>query len=377
MPSSTTAFERVSLTTDSPSQPADAALLIDRRKKDPVSHIQLPPSPADSDIVMPDTSSPSSSLSATTREGHRITRPIDRGAPGDQAIFSETKTPEQKALAKRKSQYYGDVFAAREPVSSARERLSRESMIMADIKTNVIVRNPQMILYMFAYTVQIEDEYTFITDLSYGLSTRYQRPQSSILVTVAHSACLMFGGSFDHAYTMTITALASQVQPVTNKRNAALLAKAMEEGLGVTPNRGLIKFIPIAEENIATNGKTLAGEIDDLEKETAEENANLNRSLSRSHPKNKKRQSMKSLRNLKSSSHLPTHDEQMTLSLSEPQSPPLPRLSSKFPTPSAPVSAPQIPSIPTEKSAMDRKAEKAQKMGRRRSFIAAVFGGKS
>ena len=83
------------------------------------------------------TASPSPSLSAETV---RITRELDRGAPGDQAIFSERKTPEQKELARRRSQYYGDVFAYREPPNSPRELISKESMVLADVRTNVIVR---------------------------------------------------------------------------------------------------------------------------------------------------------------------------------------------------------------------------------------------
>lgn len=86
--------------------------------------------------------SPRGSPSATTREERRITRHIDRGAPGDQAIFSEGKTPERKELAKRKSQYYGNVFAYRESNTSARERVTKESMIVADVRTNVIVSSP-------------------------------------------------------------------------------------------------------------------------------------------------------------------------------------------------------------------------------------------
>jgi Macrophage migration inhibitory factor (MIF) len=211
--------------------------------------------------------------------------------------------------------------------------------------------------YGYANEPQIQDEYTFITDLSYTLSTRYQRPESSILITVSHSACLLFGGSFDPAYIIAITALQSQLQLVTNKRNAALIQKAMEDALGVVPDRGLVKFMPIAEENLATNGRTVAGEIEDLERETSEDNSNIRRTLSRG----KRRQSNKSLRNLKISSPLPTHDEQMT----------------------PPVSAqgigsvqvtPSMPAMPAEKSAMDRKAEKVQKMSRRKSFIASMFG---
>jgi hypothetical protein len=107
--------------------------LVNRRRRSAVSPGQLPPSPEDSDPN--DMHAPT----ALTMEERRITRPIDRGAPGDRAIFSDNKTPEQRELAKQKSQYYGDVFAYREPNTSARERISRESMIMADVRTNVIV----------------------------------------------------------------------------------------------------------------------------------------------------------------------------------------------------------------------------------------------
>ncbi|TVY83267.1 hypothetical protein LSUE1_G002161 [Lachnellula suecica] len=318
---------------------ADKAFQPSLANKGLILHFELPSSPADSGPTMPATS-PSSTFSAEER---RITRQIDRGAPGDQAIFSDRKTPEQKELARRKSQYYGDVFAHREPNSSARERVSKESMVMAEVKTNVI----------------ISDEYTFITDLSYTLSTRYQRSENSIVVTLTHSACLLFAGTFDPAYTMTINALPSQLQPATNKRNSALLGKAMEESMGVAPNRGLIKFVPVPEENMATDGKTAAGEIEELDRETAANNINLNRSLSRAGagtPKGKKRQSLRSLRNpTPAGSALPTHDEQITPPLSARQSP-------------------TVPAIPTELSPMDRKAEKVQKMGRRKSFIAAVFG---
>jgi hypothetical protein len=167
---------------------------------------------------------------------------------------------------------------------------------------------------------------------------------------------LLFGGNFDPAYTLTITALGSQLQPVTNKRNATLLAKSMEEGLGVGPERGLIKFVPITEENFATDGRTLAGAIEDLERETSDDNANLKRSVSRGTTKSRRRQSMKSLRGVKAG-QLPTHDERIT--------------------PTSPMSdghIPPLPAIPTEPSRNDRKAEKVQKMGRRKSFIAAMFG---
>jgi hypothetical protein len=129
----------------------------------------------------------------------------------------------------------------------------------------------------------------------------------------------------------------------------------MEESLGPSPERGLVQFSSIAEENLATNGKTVAGQIDDLEKETTDDNVNLRRSLSRGTLK-AKRQSAKSMRNLKIGNPLPTHLEQIT-------TPPM----SESDTP--PLSA-----IPIEKSNVDRKVGKVQKVGRRKSFIASMFG---
>jgi hypothetical protein len=89
---------------------------------------------------------------------------------------------------------------------------------------------------------------------------------SSIVVSLHHGACMFFAGSFDAAYIMTISALPSQVLPTTNKRNAALIQKHMEEAIGVQPKRGLLRFVPTQEENMANNGKTMAGEIDELER---------------------------------------------------------------------------------------------------------------
>lgn len=142
MASSLRSLNATSPRSDQNSTPA----AIERRKGDYLLSPQLPPSPAHSDIAMRQASpwdSPSNTMtSAMTREEQRLINPIDRGAPGDAAIFSEGKTAEQKDLAKRKSQYYGDVFAHREPTTSARERIMKESMVMADVRTNVIVSKP-------------------------------------------------------------------------------------------------------------------------------------------------------------------------------------------------------------------------------------------
>lgn len=129
---------------------------------------------------------------------------------------------------------------------------------------------------------QIKDEYTLVTDLSHHLSTRYQRPESSIMIIVNHSACLLLGGSFEPTYVLSITALPVQLGPTTNKRNASLIQNFMQESIGVAPDRGIIKFIPIQEECLATSGMTVMGEVERLERQQAEENGGLKRALTKS-----------------------------------------------------------------------------------------------
>jgi hypothetical protein len=101
------------------------------------------------------------------------------------------------------------------------------------------------------------------------------------MITVNHSACLLLGGTFDPTYVLTINALPVQVQPTTNKRNAALMQQFMCESIGVTPDRGIIKFVPIQEECLAINGATILGEIERLERQYAEENPSVKRAITK------------------------------------------------------------------------------------------------
>jgi hypothetical protein len=242
------------------------------------------------------------------------------------------------------------------------------------------------------HEIKVNDEYTFITDLSHNVSNRYQRPESSILITLTHSVCLLLGGSFEPAYTMTITALPSLVQPVTNKRNTMLLAKLLEEYLGVSPSRGLIKFVGVQEENFAFNGKTAAAEIEDSKKDQTDDTT-IKRTLSRLGPTvATKRQSKHGMRNLK----VDTAGRNTFINAWEPLSPNSERSgrltspqSEGIPSPSMPINplplpdrfnttpAIPLPPIPIKKTALDRKAEKAQKIGRRKSFISGLFGKQS
>lgn len=175
-----------------------------------------------------------------------IARHVSRGAPGDQSLMKMVKrnasTRDGEETSKRNTQYYGEVFAYREPNFSSREKIQKYSVITAEVKTNVIVcphhssscpSGPISSLILF--TSQVRDEYVFLNDLSQQLSQRYQRPTSSILINLTHSACLLFAGNFDSAYILTITALPSALQSTTNKRNAALLQSFMTESLASLP----------------------------------------------------------------------------------------------------------------------------------------------
>lgn len=87
------------------------------------------------------------------------------------------------------------------------------------------------------------------------------------MINVDHSSCLALAGTFEPCYILTLSALPSQMQATTNKRNAALIQSFMADILSVPPERGVIKFTPIPEENFAFNGNTLLGEIERLEQQ--------------------------------------------------------------------------------------------------------------
>ncbi|KAF1947541.1 Tautomerase/MIF [Clathrospora elynae] len=170
--------------------------------------------------------------------------------------------------SRSRAQFYEDQFSYKDGIaSSARERVTKDAPIVAELRTNVIIK----------------DEYTLVTDLSHHLSTRYQRPETSIMITVNHSACLLLGGSFEPTYILIINALPVQVQPTTNKRNAALIQNFMAESIGVSPERGIVKFVSISEENLAMNGMTILGEVERLERQQAEETgSNIKRVMTKS-----------------------------------------------------------------------------------------------
>lgn len=190
----------------------------------------------------------------------RNTRDLDYGAPG------EKRNSGGRYGTRQQTRYFEEQFATRDDTTTARDRITKDAPIIADLKTNVIIK----------------DEYTLVTDLSQYLSQRYQRPETSIMITFNHSACLLLGGSFDPTYVLTISALPVQLQPTTNKRNASLIQSFLYESLGVQAERGVVKFVPIQEECLALNGMTILGDIERLERQYGEETSGVKRALTKS-----------------------------------------------------------------------------------------------
>ncbi|TGJ79658.1 hypothetical protein E0Z10_g9101 [Xylaria hypoxylon] len=187
-------------------------------------------------------------------EGNNVMRSIDRPLPGD--VVGRRKPQLHPDVSRKKSAYFESEFAGpNRGDNPAKTRLINEAIVTAELKTNVI----------------ISDEFAFITDLAYHLSNRYQRPMSSIIITLHHGICMLFGGTFEPACTLTINALPSLLQPVTNRRNAALTQRHLQETLGVVSTRSYVRFEVTPEENVAIGGKTLATEIEGISRDTADQ----------------------------------------------------------------------------------------------------------
>ena len=82
------------------------------------------------------------------------------------------------------------------------------------------------------------------------------------MINLNQAACIYMAGSFQPAYHLTLRGIPSLFQSTLNKRNAALIQTFLSAELHVPPNRGVIKFDPVPEENFATNGQTVFAEIE-------------------------------------------------------------------------------------------------------------------
>lgn len=98
-------------------------------------------SPAQSSFSFPDEEQPHAISTPRDMIKEKATsRNIGRGTPGESAVVGLAHgNPHQQELRKKKSQFYTEVFAYREPNLSPKERIYKDSVVSAEVKTNVIV----------------------------------------------------------------------------------------------------------------------------------------------------------------------------------------------------------------------------------------------
>ncbi|KKY29180.1 putative mif domain-containing protein [Phaeomoniella chlamydospora] len=174
-----------------------------------------------------------------------------RGAPGDApSMASLAISWERQQLSKKRSQYFSDIFAARELRYTPKERVTRDAIIIAELKISST----------------LDRDTSIVSDFSFHLAQTYQRPESCILLTIQNSTLLVLGGSYEPAYLLSITALQCDIAPRINKRMTGLVQGFLQDSLNIPAKRGVIRFMPIAEENLGTNGMTTLGEIEELVK---------------------------------------------------------------------------------------------------------------
>lgn len=78
----------------------------------------------------------------TTNE--KYLRSSDKVRGGDSPSSSHPATAwDRQQLSKKRSQYYGEIFAYREPRNTAKDRVARDSVIVANIRLNCKVRGLQ------------------------------------------------------------------------------------------------------------------------------------------------------------------------------------------------------------------------------------------
>ncbi|KAL9102272.1 MAG: hypothetical protein Q9163_002564 [Psora crenata] len=327
-----TAHRRLPTANDFP-VPAGQPFIVTKRDQGLVSPTQSSFSYTDEE------NSPHTTIKIPADMGEKvITREIERGTPGEVGVASKTtQPPQEREITKKRSQYYTEVFTCRQSALNPRERVHKGSIIIAEIKTNVIIR----------------DEFLFLNDMSQHLSQRYQRPTSSIFVSLDHSACLLFAGSFDPAYILTISALPSQILPATNKRNAALMQSFLASSLGVLPDRGVIRFLGVPEEYMASAGTTVFGLIERLQKNTSPDHQ----------PVAETEEPLERRPTTREVPSRPPKPPGMPPSVSMP--------GSRAPSPT--FKGPALPAIPDQKTPFDKRVEKLQKIGKRKSLF-AMFG---
>ncbi|RAH46499.1 MIF domain protein [Aspergillus brunneoviolaceus CBS 621.78] len=162
--------------------------------------------------------------------------PIKPGVPADvKPTHLERKSIEGESVLRPKSQYFEEMFNIRGLVTSPRTQITHEAVTVVEVKINTRI---------------------------------LEKPEVFIMTTIQQGACVYFGNSNTPAYLMKVFALPFLIAPIMNLRSTILIQMELQKILNIAPNRGVILYIPMPEENLATNGVTVMGQLANLERGT-------------------------------------------------------------------------------------------------------------
>lgn len=102
-----------------------------------------------------------------------------------------------------------------------------------------------------------------------------------MMVIIQQGVCIRFGISKDPAYLLKVYALPCLIASITNLRCTTMIQSALRDLLQIEPNRGVVLYLPVPEENFATNGVTYMGEIARYERRTDDDDPGILRNISR------------------------------------------------------------------------------------------------
>ncbi|PYH87726.1 MIF domain protein [Aspergillus ellipticus CBS 707.79] len=210
---------------------------------------------------------------------------LTSGAPVDvKSNRVEHKSVEDKPISQTRTHYFEDVFGTRGPANSPRTQISQDSVVVVEIKINTKVRTAVFkgqAVRLVPNIGQIKDMEPLVSTISSRMARIFQKSETHMMTTIQQDACIQFGRSTMPAYLMKVFALPYLIAPITNLRSTILIQTALHEILHVAPNRGVVLYIPIAEENFATNGATMMGEIARLERSSGDHGPGLFKTISR------------------------------------------------------------------------------------------------
>lgn len=184
-------------------------------------------------------------------------------------------------VSKKNSQFFDQAFAIREPYYSAKERVTRDSLIVVEFQYNCCVRLGQSWLVTANFSEQLDTEQSFLNDFLMTLSEIYHKPTNNIMIVARPNVHIMMAASTEPAYLVTITALPSEIASIKNLRTVMIVQDFLAEALRIPANRGIIKFHPVQEDELGSNKTTVKDEIEVLQAEDKRSQSVLSRQSNR------------------------------------------------------------------------------------------------